>query len=108
MFTKYIKSKPAYFTVVYEAYRADGFNQAIAASKIALERNPGDEDMKREAVYLEDLANTRIKLQAEKEERERQDKKSNKGVQDTLEKLKKESDVPKVIHLETRWHAAGN
>ena len=67
VFTKYINSKPSYFTVLYEAYRADGFNQSIAAIPIALELNPKDEDMKREAVYLKDLAEKKLKERAEKE-----------------------------------------
>lgn len=67
LFTKYINSKPSYFTVLYEAYRADGFNQAIAAIPIALELNPKDEDMKREAVYLKELAEKKLKQRAEKE-----------------------------------------
>ena len=56
MFTKHIKVRTAYYTVIYEAYRADAFEQAVAASKVALECNPKDVDMKRESVYLEQLA----------------------------------------------------
>ena len=58
-FTRHIKSRPAYFTVVYEAYRADGYDQAVAAAKVALECWPQDADMKREAEYLAQLVSKR-------------------------------------------------
>ena len=74
MFTKYITSKPSYFTVLYEAYRADGFNQTIAAIPIALEHNPKDEDMKREAVYLKELAEKKLKERAAKEKAKEKEK----------------------------------
>jgi hypothetical protein len=64
MFTKYIKSRPSYFTVVYEAYRSEGIEHALRASKYSLECWPGDEDMKREAQYLDGLA--KKKLEAKK------------------------------------------
>jgi hypothetical protein len=78
MLTKYIKSKPSYFTVVYEAYRADAFQHAIMASKIALECNPGNKDMEREAAYLEKLAEQRIKRMAEKEKEKAAKEKAEK------------------------------
>jgi hypothetical protein len=56
VFAKYIKSRTSYFTVVYEAYRNDGYDQAVAASKVALDCWPGDKDMAREAKYLKELA----------------------------------------------------
>ena len=67
VFARYIKSRTAYFTVVYEAYRADGTEHAVQASKVALDCWPADEDMKREAQYLEELAGkrqTRLKSNA--------------------------------------------
>ena len=70
MFTKYIKSKPAYFTVVYEAYRADGFQHTLEAAKIACELNPDDADMKRELGYLEGLVKERLKKAAETKKEE--------------------------------------
>ncbi len=85
MLTKYIKSKPTFFTVVYEAYRADGIKHSIAASKIALECNPGDLDMKREADYLEKLAEKRLKKMVEKEKTNKDAKDKDKG-----EKVEKE------------------
>lgn len=69
MFTKYVKSKPAYFTVVYEAYRADGFKHALEGAKIACELNPADEDMKRELGYLGGLVAERLKLAEQKKDK---------------------------------------
>ena len=60
LFTKQIKARTAYFTVIYEAYRADGIQHAVQATKVALECWPGDEDMKREAQYLEELARKKL------------------------------------------------
>ena len=60
VFAKHIKARTSFFTVIYEAYRSDGIEQAVAASKVALEFFPNDEDMKREAVYLEDLAKKKL------------------------------------------------
>ncbi|MGD0089446.1 MAG: hypothetical protein ABSE73_05950 [Planctomycetota bacterium] len=60
VFAKYIKPRTAYFAVVYEAYRADAIEHAVRASKVALECWPGDEDMKREAQYLEELARKKL------------------------------------------------
>ena len=71
MFCGHIKARTAFFTVIYEAYRADGIEQAIAATKVALELNPGDEDMKREAVYLEQLGKKKLARLAEKNEQEK-------------------------------------
>jgi len=56
LFCKYVKPRTAFFTVIYEAYRAEGLDHAVAACPVALELNPGDEDMKREAAFLKDLA----------------------------------------------------
>ena len=64
MFTRHIKSRPSYFTVIYEAYRADAIPQALAATAVALEANPGDEDMKREAKYLPEVAKKKLARQA--------------------------------------------
>jgi len=66
MFAKYIKSRPSYFTVVYEAYRSEGIEHALRASKVSLECWPGDEDMKREAQYLDGLAKKKLEEKAKK------------------------------------------
>ncbi|MCY3022841.1 MAG: hypothetical protein NTW87_28000, partial [Planctomycetota bacterium] len=60
LFTKYITARTAYFTVVYEAYRAEGIEHAVRASKVAVQCCPNDEDMKREVKYLEQLAQKRL------------------------------------------------
>lgn len=82
MFTKYIKTKPSFFTVVYEAYRADGFKHSLEAAKIACELNPGDEDMKRELGYLEGLVKERLKKEAEKEKKKQEEKKDESKEKD--------------------------
>jgi hypothetical protein len=66
VFTRHIKARTAYFTVVYEAYRADATEHAVQAAKVALDCWPGDEDMKREAQYLEDLAKKRQEVKSKK------------------------------------------
>src|SRR5262249_7871625 len=88
MFFKHVKSRPTYFTVVYEAYRADAIEQAIAASKVALELNPGDEDMKREALYLEQLGKKKMEAQAAK-------KAAKKDEAPKKEEEPKKEDAPK-------------
>jgi outer membrane murein-binding lipoprotein Lpp len=60
MLTKYIHSRPAYFAVITEAYKTDGVEQAVAATKVAVECNPGDEDMKREAAFFTELAKKKL------------------------------------------------
>jgi hypothetical protein len=65
VFAKHIKSRPAYFTVIYEAFRGTGYDQAVAASKVALEAWPGDADMAREAKYLKELADKKKSKAAE-------------------------------------------
>jgi hypothetical protein len=67
LFAKYIKARTAYFTVVYEAYRADSAEHAVQASQVALECWPGDADMKREAQYLKELAAKREARASQKE-----------------------------------------
>jgi hypothetical protein len=54
-FKRYIAPKPHYFNVVYEAFRAEAYEQARIAARIAMEKFPDDKDMKREAEYLENL-----------------------------------------------------
>jgi hypothetical protein len=88
MFTKYIHSKPSYFTVLYEAYRSDGFKQAEAGIPIALEHNPNDEDMKREAVFLKELAEKKLKEKAESDAKKAAEKKAED------EKAQKEQPAP--------------
>jgi len=66
LFTKYVKSRPAYFTVIYEAYRSEGIEHALQACPIALQCWPGDEDMKRESKYLEELARKKVAAKAKK------------------------------------------
>jgi hypothetical protein len=61
-----VKQRTSFFTVIYEAYRADGIDHAVAACATALELNPGDEDMKREAAFLKDLAAKKKIRNAEK------------------------------------------
>ena len=78
VFAKYIKPRTAYFTVIYEAYRAEAIEQAIAASKVALECWPGDEDMAREAKYLAELAKKKLAAKAQ------QDAEKKKGVPDKV------------------------
>ena len=73
MFTKHIKSRPSYFTVIYEAYRADAIEQAIAATSVALECNPGDEDMKREAKYLAELGKKKLERMAKEKAEAKKD-----------------------------------
>ncbi|MGD0091446.1 MAG: hypothetical protein ABSE73_16125 [Planctomycetota bacterium] len=60
VFAKHIKSRTAYFDAIYAAYQADGIEHAVRASKVALDCWPGDEDMKREAQYLEELARKKL------------------------------------------------
>ncbi|HYG76235.1 MAG TPA: hypothetical protein VEK08_14615 [Planctomycetota bacterium] len=66
VFTKYVKARPAYFTVIYEAYRSEGIEHALQACPVALALWPGDEDMKREAKYLEELARKKVASKAKK------------------------------------------
>jgi len=66
MFIKYVDTKAPYFTVVYEAYRADGFEHAKLAAQLALEKWK-DEDMKREAKYLDELIKARLAEKAAKD-----------------------------------------
>lgn len=66
LFCKYVKARTSYFTVIYEAYRAEGIDHAIAACPVALELNPGDEDMKREAAFLKDLGTKKKARNADK------------------------------------------
>jgi hypothetical protein len=61
MFAKYVKARTAYFAVIYEAFnKGEAIPQALAAAKVALECWPGDEDMAREAKYLEQLAKKKL------------------------------------------------
>jgi hypothetical protein len=64
VFTRYITARTAYFTVIYEALRAEGFEHALQASKVALECCPDDQDMKREVKYLEELVRKRLAAKA--------------------------------------------
>ncbi len=89
MFTKHIKSRPSYFTVIYEAYRADAIEQAIAATSVALECNPGDEDMKREATYLAELGRKKLERIA-KEKAEKKDSPAASKTDAKKEESKKE------------------
>jgi hypothetical protein len=58
-FARYVNERAPYFHVVYEAYRVDGFEHARRAAKLSVERWPGEENMKREARYLEQLIQDR-------------------------------------------------
>jgi hypothetical protein len=69
VFAKHVETRAPYFNVVYEAYRAECYEHARAAAALALQRWPDDENMKREARYLEDLIRNRLKDKAEKEAR---------------------------------------
>jgi hypothetical protein len=75
MFLKYIKARTAPFTVVYEAYRSEGIEHAVAASKIAMEAWPGDVDMAREVKYLEQLSKKKLEAKAKKDAEEKNKKK---------------------------------
>lgn len=66
-FSKYVDTTAPYFTAVYEAYRADGFEHARLAAQLALEHWPKNEDMKREAKYLDELIKARQADKAEKD-----------------------------------------
>src|SRR6185369_13158030 len=59
--SKHIITKAPYFNAVYEAYRAESYEHARRAAKIALARWPDDENMKRESIYLEELIAARKK-----------------------------------------------
>jgi valyl-tRNA synthetase len=61
VFTKYVDTRAPYFNVVYEAYRQGCYEHARAVAKVALERWPDDENMKREAKYLDELVQSRLK-----------------------------------------------
>jgi hypothetical protein len=61
-FSKYIHTKAPYFTVVYEAYRAEAFEQARIAARVAAKRWPNEQNMEREVKYLDDLIEKRKKL----------------------------------------------
>jgi tetratricopeptide (TPR) repeat protein len=60
LFSRYIKDRTAYFSVVYAAYRAGAYEHAIRAAKIAMECWPNDEEMKREEKFLEELVRNRL------------------------------------------------
>ncbi|MCW8132510.1 MAG: hypothetical protein KIS92_19335 [Planctomycetota bacterium] len=66
LFTKYVDTKAPYFSAVYEAYRAEGYEHARLAAQIAVEKWP-DNDMKREAKYLDELIKARQADKAEKD-----------------------------------------
>jgi len=66
VFCRYVDTKVPYFTTVYEAYRVEGFEHARLSAQEALKRWPEDEDMKREAKYLEELIKNRIEEQKKK------------------------------------------
>jgi hypothetical protein len=61
VFAKYVDTRAPYFNAVYEAYRASCYEHARAGAKAALERWPDDENMKREAKFLDELIQNRIK-----------------------------------------------
>ncbi|MCK6471932.1 MAG: hypothetical protein L6R28_09310 [Planctomycetes bacterium] len=67
VFTKYVEAKPHYFAVVYDAYRAEAYDHAREAAKLAVAHWPEDQDMKREAEFLETLIKERLKEKAEKD-----------------------------------------
>lgn len=67
IFTGYIKKLRApFFNVVYEAYRAEAYDHARRAAQVALKHWPNDENMKREAKFLNELIQNRIKEKASK------------------------------------------
>jgi hypothetical protein len=66
LFAKYANTRAPYFSVVYEAYRMECYDHARAAAGVAVQRWPDDENMKREAKYLEDLIRSRLKEKQEK------------------------------------------
>lgn len=67
VFTKYVEAKPHYFAVVYDAYRAEAYDHAREAAKLAVAHWPEDQDMKREAEFLDTLIKERLKEKAEKD-----------------------------------------
>jgi hypothetical protein len=64
MMFKYVHSRVAYFAVISEAYKTDGVEQAAHATKVAVELNAGDEDMKREAAFICELAKKKLAKKA--------------------------------------------
>lgn len=67
VFAKYVDAKPHYFAVVYDAYRAEAYDHAREAAKLAVAHWPEDQDMKREAEFLETLIKDRLKEKTEKD-----------------------------------------
>ena len=60
VFRKYVDTKAPYFNVVYEAYRNEAYEHARRAAKLAVERWPDDENMKREVQFLDELIQRRL------------------------------------------------
>jgi hypothetical protein len=61
------ETKAPFFNVVYEAYRAEAYEHARRAAQVALKHWPKDENMKREAKFLNELIQNRIKERASRD-----------------------------------------
>jgi hypothetical protein len=64
VFSKYVETRAPYFNVVYEAYRTQAYEQSRRAARLAVQRWPDDENMKREVKFLDELIANRKKEKA--------------------------------------------
>ena len=66
LFAEHVNERCPYFHIVYAAYRGGAYEHARVAAQLALERWPGEANMKREAAYLEDLVRKKVNIKLEK------------------------------------------